>query len=109
MGEFGVGSGRVRGRDGRALRACRACGAGRVRRRGHRLGAGTGVRAAVTTTPSVGPQKIISPVTEQVIATVDFADEAAVDHAVARARKAFDSWRTVSPGDRARLLRRFAQ
>jgi acyl-CoA reductase-like NAD-dependent aldehyde dehydrogenase len=31
------------------------------------------------------------------------------DEAIARARRAFASWRAVSPGDRARLLRRFAE
>src|SRR5258708_31467441 len=32
-----------------------------------------------------------------------------VDAAVARARKAFPAWRDVTPADRARLLRRFAE
>ncbi|GAA1649382.1 aldehyde dehydrogenase family protein [Saccharothrix algeriensis] len=52
--------------------------------------------------------KIVNPVTEEVVATVEPADAAAVDAAVGRAAKAFESWRNVSPGDRARLLRRFA-
>ncbi len=52
--------------------------------------------------------KIVNPVTEEVIATVEPADAAAVDAAVGRAAKALESWRNVSPGDRARLLRRFA-
>lgn len=52
--------------------------------------------------------KIVNPVTEEVITTVEPADAAAVDAAVGRAAKAFESWRNVSPGDRARLLRRFA-
>ncbi|MFC7763502.1 aldehyde dehydrogenase family protein [Catellatospora bangladeshensis] len=51
---------------------------------------------------------MVNPVTEEVVATVEPADAAAVDAAVGRAAKAFESWRNVSPGDRARLLRRFA-
>ncbi|MGW7484493.1 aldehyde dehydrogenase family protein [Nonomuraea muscovyensis] len=52
--------------------------------------------------------KIINPATEEVVADVELADAAEVDRAVERARKAFPAWREVSPGDRARLLRRFA-
>jgi acyl-CoA reductase-like NAD-dependent aldehyde dehydrogenase len=52
--------------------------------------------------------QVINPATEEVVATVEGADVAATDAAIARAAKAFDSWRTVAPGDRARLLRRFA-
>ncbi|MEV4253250.1 aldehyde dehydrogenase family protein, partial [Spirillospora sp. NPDC049652] len=37
------------------------------------------------------------------------ASVADTDRAVRRARRAFDGWRRVSPGDRARLLRRFAE
>ncbi|MGH3507486.1 MAG: aldehyde dehydrogenase family protein, partial [Nocardioidaceae bacterium] len=52
---------------------------------------------------------VLNPADEQVVATVEAttADEAAA--AVRRSRVAFESWRTVSPGDRARLLRRFAE
>lgn len=53
--------------------------------------------------------KIINPATEEVLADVDLADAAEIDRAVERARKAYPSWREVSPGDRARLLRRFAE
>ncbi|MEU4703988.1 aldehyde dehydrogenase family protein [Nonomuraea dietziae] len=53
--------------------------------------------------------KIINPATEAVVADVEFADAAEVDRAVERARAAFHTWRQVSPGDRARLLRRFAE
>jgi acyl-CoA reductase-like NAD-dependent aldehyde dehydrogenase len=51
---------------------------------------------------------VINPATEEVVTTVapTSADEA--DAAIARAEKAFASWRAVAPGDRARLLRRFA-
>jgi acyl-CoA reductase-like NAD-dependent aldehyde dehydrogenase len=52
---------------------------------------------------------VINPATEAVVTTVELLDEAATDAAIARSRKAFASWRTVAPGDRARLLRRFAE
>jgi acyl-CoA reductase-like NAD-dependent aldehyde dehydrogenase len=51
---------------------------------------------------------VINPATEQVVTTVDLTDAEATDVAIASARKAFETWRHVSPGDRARLLRRFA-
>jgi acyl-CoA reductase-like NAD-dependent aldehyde dehydrogenase len=49
--------------------------------------------------------RVIDPATEEEIATVAPGDP---DAAVSQARQAFDSWRRVAPGDRARLLRRFA-
>ncbi|RSN14121.1 aldehyde dehydrogenase [Nonomuraea sp. WAC 01424] len=52
--------------------------------------------------------KIVNPATEEVVAQVEMADAAEVDRAVERAAKAYRSWREVAPGDRARLLRRFA-
>ena len=52
---------------------------------------------------------VVNPATEQVVTTVPLADVAETDAAVARARKAFDSWRHVAPADRGRLLRRFAE
>ncbi|MBO3744466.1 aldehyde dehydrogenase [Streptosporangiaceae bacterium NEAU-GS5] len=52
--------------------------------------------------------KIVNPATEEVLAEVEMAGAAEVDRAVERARKAYETWRQVSPGDRARLLRRFA-
>ncbi|GAA3414272.1 aldehyde dehydrogenase family protein [Streptosporangium vulgare] len=52
--------------------------------------------------------KIINPATEEVVAEVEMADAAETDRAVERARRAFATWRDVGPGDRARLLRRFA-
>ena len=51
---------------------------------------------------------VISPVTEEVVATVPSLSAQEADEAIARSRKAFESWRDVAPGDRARLLRRFA-
>ncbi|PZG11702.1 aldehyde dehydrogenase family protein [Nonomuraea aridisoli] len=52
--------------------------------------------------------KIVNPATEEVVSDVEMADAAEVDRAVERARRAYAAWREVSPGDRARLLRRFA-
>jgi acyl-CoA reductase-like NAD-dependent aldehyde dehydrogenase len=52
---------------------------------------------------------VINPATEQVVTTVDLNDAEATDVAIATARSAFETWRQVSPGDRARLLRRFAE
>ncbi|GIH74868.1 aldehyde dehydrogenase family protein [Planobispora longispora] len=52
--------------------------------------------------------KIINPATEEVVAEVELAGAAEVDRAVERAGAAFPAWRAVAPGDRARLLRRFA-
>jgi acyl-CoA reductase-like NAD-dependent aldehyde dehydrogenase len=55
-----------------------------------------------------GKSTVINPATEAVVTTVDLYDESATDAAIARSRRAFESWRRVSPGDRARLLREFA-
>src|SRR3954454_21567693 len=51
---------------------------------------------------------VINPATEQPVTTVPQLDAAETDAAIARAKAAFDEWRDVAPGDRARLLRRFA-
>ena len=53
--------------------------------------------------------EVLNPATEEVVTSVALLDVAQTDDAIARARKAFASWRTVAPGDRARLLRRFAE
>ena len=52
---------------------------------------------------------VINPATEEVVADVELLDVEQTDAAIARSRKAFESWRSVSPGDRARLLRAFAE
>ncbi|WP_345511197.1 aldehyde dehydrogenase family protein [Phytohabitans houttuyneae] len=49
-----------------------------------------------------------NPATGQVVATVPSSSTEETDAAIERSRGAFDSWRQVSPGDRSRLLRRFA-
>ena len=52
--------------------------------------------------------EVINPATEKVVKAIELADEAATDAAIERAHKAFDTWRHVAPGDRAKLLRSFA-
>jgi len=52
--------------------------------------------------------QVRNPATGEVFTTVPALDEPAVDVAIARASAAFDAWRSTAPGDRARLLRRFA-
>ena len=52
--------------------------------------------------------EVINPATEKVVKAIELADEAATDAAIERAHKAFDSWRHVAPGDRAKILRSFA-
>jgi acyl-CoA reductase-like NAD-dependent aldehyde dehydrogenase len=51
---------------------------------------------------------VVNPADEAVVATVDLTGAEETDAAVARARTAYETWRHVAPGDRARLLRRFA-
>ncbi|HEX7304349.1 aldehyde dehydrogenase family protein [Lentzea sp.] len=52
---------------------------------------------------------VINPATEKVVRSVPHTTLGDTDAAIGRAQKAFESWRTVAPGDRARLLRRFAE
>jgi acyl-CoA reductase-like NAD-dependent aldehyde dehydrogenase len=52
---------------------------------------------------------VVNPATEQVITTVELLDAAATDDAIARSKRALGAWRNVPPGDRARLLHRFAE
>ena len=51
---------------------------------------------------------VLNPATEAVLATVPATTPAQLDAAVARAAKAQQGWAALAPGDRARLLRRFA-
>jgi acyl-CoA reductase-like NAD-dependent aldehyde dehydrogenase len=55
-----------------------------------------------------GTRAVINPATEEVIATVELAGVGEADAAIARAAKAYESWRAVAPADRGRLLRAFA-
>jgi len=52
--------------------------------------------------------EVLNPATEEVVATVPAATAEDVDRAVVRAAKAQTAWAALAPGDRARLLRRFA-
>jgi acyl-CoA reductase-like NAD-dependent aldehyde dehydrogenase len=52
---------------------------------------------------------VVNPADESVVATVELTGREETDAAVTRARRAYDTWRHVAPGDRARLLRRFAE
>ncbi|WP_187284558.1 aldehyde dehydrogenase family protein [Streptomyces sp. uw30] len=52
--------------------------------------------------------QVLDPATEEVVATVPAATAADVDAAVVRATKAQSVWSALAPGERARLLRRFA-
>ncbi|MFG1604319.1 aldehyde dehydrogenase family protein [Actinoplanes sp. NPDC049265] len=52
--------------------------------------------------------QVINPSTGAVLTSVPGMGPHETDAAIERARKAFESWRKVAPGDRARLLRRFA-
>lgn len=49
-----------------------------------------------------------NPATGEVIETVEGSTAEETDAAIERAAAAFEAWRAVAPGDRARLLRRFA-
>lgn len=51
---------------------------------------------------------VINPATEALVVTLQEADIAQTDAVIAKAAKAFQSWKNVSPGDRANLLRRFS-
>ena len=53
--------------------------------------------------------QLINPATEEPVAVVESADAEATDAAIARAAVAAGPWRDIAPGDRARLLRRFAE
>ncbi|KUL35750.1 aldehyde dehydrogenase family protein [Actinoplanes awajinensis] len=57
----------------------------------------------------MGTTEVINPATGAAFTTVPSLDLAGTDAAIERAQQAFASWRAVAPGDRARLLRRFAQ
>ncbi|KUN97502.1 aldehyde dehydrogenase [Streptomyces caeruleatus] len=52
--------------------------------------------------------QVLNPATEEIVATVPAATAADVDAAVVRATKAQSAWAALAPGERARLLRRFA-
>jgi acyl-CoA reductase-like NAD-dependent aldehyde dehydrogenase len=51
---------------------------------------------------------VLNPATEETIAELAEANVDDADRAIAAAKRAFPTWRAVSPGDRGRLLRRLA-
>jgi acyl-CoA reductase-like NAD-dependent aldehyde dehydrogenase len=51
---------------------------------------------------------IVNPATEEIVTTLELTSLEETDRAIERAAAAFPAWRAVAPGDRARLLRRFA-
>jgi len=51
---------------------------------------------------------IINPTTEKVVKEIELADVAYTDSVILKAAQAFESWKLVNPGDRARILRKFA-
>src|SRR5256886_17630461 len=51
---------------------------------------------------------VLNPATEEPVTTLTQASAEEADEAIARAAAALASWRAVSPGDRARMLRAFA-
>ena len=51
---------------------------------------------------------VINPVTAQPVKDIALADVATTDALILKAAQAFETWRKVNPGDRAKLLRRFA-
>jgi acyl-CoA reductase-like NAD-dependent aldehyde dehydrogenase len=52
--------------------------------------------------------QVVNPATEELVTEIDLASEADADAAISRAHEAFPAWRALAPGERARLLRRFA-
>jgi acyl-CoA reductase-like NAD-dependent aldehyde dehydrogenase len=54
------------------------------------------------------PTDVINPATGTVFTSVPSLGLEETDAAIERARRAFPAWRAVAPGERARLLRRFA-
>ena len=51
---------------------------------------------------------VINPATEDVVRTIELVDVDETDRAIEASQRAGESWRRVTPADRARLLRRFA-
>ena len=52
---------------------------------------------------------VINPATEQIVQNVPHLDLEQTDAIIAKAAKAFETWKNVTPGERARLLRAFSQ
>ena len=54
-------------------------------------------------------QEVWDPATGQTIAKLPHASRADLDHALASAQKAFQSWKHSSPMDRSKILRKVAE
>ena len=70
-----------------------------------------GARSAADPCCTIGKDHgmdVRNPATGEVLAKVEGLTAEETDAAIARAAEAFGPWRAVAPGDRARLLRRFA-
>ena len=52
---------------------------------------------------------VINPATATPVKDIELADLALTDATISKAQKAFETWRTINPGDRAKLLRNFAR
>ena len=52
--------------------------------------------------------QVLNPSTGEVITTIELASVEDTQAAITRAHRAFETWKNTAPGDRARLLRRFA-
>ena len=78
----------------------------RVRGRRHRLGAAPRLREDVSRRRPRSP--VVNPATARPLGEVHLATEAETDAAIEAAHEAFLGWRAIAPGERARLLRRFA-
>ncbi|MER7456110.1 aldehyde dehydrogenase family protein [Micromonospora sp. NPDC126480] len=52
--------------------------------------------------------EVVNPATGEVVANVPATSAGDVDAAIGRAAVAYEDWRGIAPGDRAKLLRRFA-
>jgi betaine-aldehyde dehydrogenase len=62
-----------------------------------------------STTRGADTYTVVNPATEQPVIDVHLASVAETDALIERAHAAFPAWKAVAPGERARLLRRFAQ
>src|SRR3954453_1975840 len=61
-----------------------------------------------STTRGADSYTVVNPATEQPVVDVHLASVAETDALIERAHAAFPAWKAVAPGERARLLRRFA-
>ena len=52
---------------------------------------------------------VINPANESIVETVNLLGSEETDAVIAKAAKAFESWKNIAPGERARLLRAFSQ